>query len=75
MPSVTSLKWWISASIEEPMILAMCLGELPRPSGPTCRSAGQASLRSEIMVGPGRNLSRHCSTIFIDSHISLTRIM
>ena len=53
MPSVTSLKWWISASIELPMILAMCSGELPSPSGPTFRSAGQAILRSSTMTGPG----------------------
>ncbi|SLJ20504.1 Uncharacterised protein [Mycobacteroides abscessus subsp. abscessus] len=74
MPSVTSLKWWIRPSIELPMMRPMWAGELPRPSAPSFRSAGQASFLSSIMTGPGRSRSRHCSTIFSDSFISSTRM-
>ena len=40
-PSVTSLKWWISDSIDWPMILRMYSSELPIPSEPIDSCAGQ----------------------------------
>src|SRR6185369_17430609 len=72
-PSVTSLKWWMSDSIDWPMIFATCSSELPSPSAPMASWAGQAIFLSATITGPGRSLSRHCSMIFSDSRISATR--
>lgn len=74
-PSVTSLKWWISASIEVPMMCAMCRGELPMPSAPMASCAGQPIFLSSIITGPLADCSRsrHCSTIFRDPSISSIR--
>ena len=72
-PSVTSLKWWISDSIDWPMIFATCSSELPRPSTPIASCAGQAIFLSATMIGPGSSRSSACSTIFSDSRISASR--
>ena len=70
---MTSLKWWISDSIEVPMILRMCSSELPMPSGPRASWAGQAIFLSATMTGPGSSRSSTCSMIFSDSRISSMR--
>ncbi len=74
MPSVTSLKWWISDSIEPAMMVPTWSRDWPSPSASDTRFAGQAILRSAIVTGPGCRASRHCSTIFSDSAISSTRM-
>ena len=56
-PSVTSLKWWISDSIEVE----------------SSERGGSTYLRSSAMKGPSSIRSRHCSTIRVDSTISATR--
>src|SRR5215469_4813776 len=43
-PSVTSLKWWMSASMDWLMMWAMWSGAGPRPSGPRASRAGQPIL-------------------------------
>ena len=51
---MTSLKWWISASMDWLMMCAMWSGELPIPSGPSASLAGQpilASLDHHRVVG------------------------
>ena len=76
-PSVTSLKWWISDSIEEPMISRMWSRLLPWPSPPMASWAGQAIFLSSTMTGwPSVRCSRSrvCSTIFSDSYISSMRM-
>ena len=45
-----------------------------RPGPPSGRPA-RRSCGPRPWSGRARNLSRHCSTIFTDSHISLTRMM
>src|ERR1035441_8388570 len=82
-PSVISLKWWMSASMDWPMMCAMCSGEGPRPSGPSDSLAGQPILASRIITGSvsepaePRAASRptHCLTIFSDCSISSIRSM
>src|SRR5215475_5979094 len=54
-PSVTSLKWWMRASIDWPMMWAMWAGEFPRPSVPTPSCAGQPILGSDTIT---RSLGR-----------------
>ena len=56
-PSVTSLKWWISDSID---VCSSCRG-------------GSTTLRSSAIHGPSGIPSRHCSTIRVDSRISSIR--
>ena len=58
-PSVTSLKWWISASIE---VASSWRG-------------GSATLRSVVMYGPSGRPSIACSTILSDSRISVRRTL
>ena len=77
-PSVTSLKWWMSASMDWPMMWAMWSGAGPRPSGPSASRAGQPILASSIITGSlaGRwpeSRSRHCPMIRIDWSISSIR--
>ena len=74
---MTSLKWWISASIDWPMMCLMCSLELPIPSLPIDSCAGQAIFLSATMIGAPRipsSRSTHCSMIFRLSHISFSRI-
>ncbi len=67
---MTSLKWWIRASIEVPMISLMWSSELPMPSLPIASWAGQAIFLSADhhgLAGPcASSRSRHCSTIRSD---------
>ena len=72
-PSVTSLKWWMSASIELPMISRMCSRLLPMPSPPMASCAGQPTFLSPTITGPGSSRSRHCSMMRSDSRISRIR--
>ena len=71
---MTSLKWWMSASIEVPMIFFTWSRLWPMPSAPSASCAGQAILVSSTMTGPGVSLSRACSTIRSDWRISSTRM-
>ena len=74
---MTSLKWWISASIDSPMMWRMWSRLLPMPSLPMASWLGQAIFLSATITGaPSRPASRstHCSTILSDSHISSSRI-
>ncbi len=74
---MTSLKWWMSASMDWLMMCAMWSGELPIPSGPRASWAGQPILAFSIITGSsaGRgpdSRSRHCSMIRSDwSHSSI----
>src|ERR1700756_4720371 len=78
-PSVTSLKWWRRASMDWPMMCAMCSGDGPRPSGPSDSRAGQPIFASWIIHGSFGTLarsasrSRHCSMMRSDSCISAIR--
>ena len=73
-PSVTSLKWWISDSIDWPMILRTCSSELPIPSEPIDSCAGQAIFAScdHHRAGLGEPLTA-CFMILSDSCISASR--
>ena len=73
---MTSLKWWIRASIDSPMMWRMWSRLLPMPSLPIASWLGQAIFLSATITGaPSRPASRSaaCSTILSDSHISLSR--
>ena len=48
---MTSLKWWMSDSIDSPMISRMWSRLLPMPSLPMASWAGQAIFLSAIMTG------------------------
>ena len=76
-PSVTILKWWISASMDSPMMCRMCSAELPWPSAPTLSCAGHAIFLSATMIGSPSMTARRpmaCSTMRSDCHISSSRI-
>ena len=75
-----NLKWWMSASMDWPMMCAMCCGDGPSPSGPRDSWAGQPILASRIITGSessdprAASRSPHCWMIFSDSSISSIRI-
>src|SRR6185437_3915814 len=78
-PSVTSLKWWMSASMDWPMMCAMCSGDGPRPSGPSDSRAGQPILAtwmghgSFVMLARSCRRSMTCLMSFSDSSTSAIR--